>query len=79
MRSSLPEQELMRRWTVAEVVSFLHGRDLEGPAQAFFANGVAGEDFLTMSWETFTTDLRLSSFVAQKVLTARNAFLSDGA
>ena len=69
----------MRHWSVAEVVSFLKANDLEGPAHTFFANGVRGEDLLTMALETMTHDLRLSTFASRRILAARSAFLGDGA
>ena len=72
-----PPAEQMRRWSVAEVVTFLKSHDLEGPANAIFANGVRGEDFIAMPLETFTSDFRLSEFAARRILAARDTFLSD--
>ena len=64
------------RWTVAEVVSFLKSKDLAGPANVLFANGVRGEDFITMLVESFVHDLRLSEFTARRLAAARDIFLS---
>ena len=69
----------MLRWSVAEVVSFLKANDLDGPAETLFANGVRGEDLLTMSLDTMTRDLRLSAFAARRVVAARTTFLDDNA
>ena len=67
------------RWSVAEVVSFLKAKDLDGPAETLSANGVRGGDLLTMSLETMTRDLRLSAFAARRIMAARTAFLDAGA
>ena len=68
--------ERMSGWSVKDVVSFLKGADLEGPASTFFANGVSGRDFIDLVEEQLTADLRLSTFAAKKVLAARSNFLS---
>ena len=75
--AALPRTEQMRRWTVAEVVSFLHSHDLEGPAEALFSNGVRGEDFLTMPVEVFVHEFRLSQFAARRIAAARESFLRE--
>ena len=74
----LPLAEQMRRWSVAEVVSFLRSHDLEGPARTLFANGVRGEDFIAMLPEIFVRDFKLSEFAAGRIQTARATFLSAG-
>ena len=65
---------LLNSWSVNEVVGFLKGRDLEGPAATFFNNGVAGRDFAGLTLEQLTADLRLSNLAARKVLEARDTF-----
>ena len=67
----LPRAEQMRRWTVAEVVSFLKSKDLAGPTNVLFANGVRGEDFIPMLVESFVHDLRLSEFTARRLAAYR--------
>ena len=49
--------------------------DLEGPAQICHASGVAGADLLSLSAEALVHDVRLTPFVARKVVAAREAFL----
>ena len=74
---ALTREEQLRRWTVAEVVSFLKAHDLEGPSETLFANGVRGVDLVDMSEAVLTHEFRLSGFAARRVLAARNAFLSE--
>ena len=71
-------QERMRLWSVRAVGSFFKGADLEGPANTFFAHGVAGVDFLDISQETLVNDFRMSAFAAKKVLAARAAYIQQG-
>ena len=68
-------RDAMAAWPVRDVVAFLSGKDLEGPANVFHANGVNGTDLLTMTINVMVQDLRLSSFAARKVASARDTFL----
>ena len=70
-------QDIMRAWTVSDVVSFLHGADLAGPAATFHINGVCGKDMLNMTQDTLTQDLKLSTFAAAKVLAARDGYVTQ--
>ena len=76
--ASAPEEPraAMRRWRAADVAAFLRTRDLDGPADVLFKNGVGGEDFATMSRSVMTRYLRLSAFAAGQVLAARAAVLA---
>ena len=78
LHEALPREEQLRRWTVAEVVSFLKAHDLEGPSETLFSNGVRGADIIDMTEEVLTSELRLSRFAARRVVAARDAFLSEG-
>ena len=69
--------QVMKRWRAGEVAAFLRTKDLEGPAAVLFQNGVAGDDFFTLTTQTLTADLRLSAFAARKVLAARTSFLEE--
>ena len=74
LRSS---RDIMTGWPVRDVVSFLEGNDLQGPASVFHANGVNGSDLLAMTTDTMVQELRLSSFAARKVADARDMCLQD--
>ena len=76
-QAAVSRAEQMKAWSVKNVVSFLKSVDLEGPAAAFFDNGVAGADFIHMSAGTMRTDLRLSGFAVGKVVAARESFLQQ--
>ena len=65
----------MRGWSVAQAVAFLHSVDLDGAAEVRHHNGVNGDDLLTMTAATLTGDLRVSPFLAQKILKARDCYL----
>ena len=65
----------MRSWRVADVVTFLEEADLAGPASSMRTNGVAGADLFSLTADTLTTDLRLTTIAAQKILAARDGFL----
>ena len=67
--------ELMKTWTVDNVVAFARARDLAGPAAALFSNAVNGLDLLALDLDTLVNDARLTPFAARKVLSARDAFL----
>ena len=69
-------EEKMRSWCVKEVANFLRNADLEGPASTCEVNGVAGQDLFELSAIRFREELRLTPFAAEKVVSARNAFLS---
>ena len=47
-----------------------------GPASTCEVNGVAGQDLFELSAMRFREELRLTPFAAEKVVSARNAFLS---
>ncbi len=67
--------EAMRSWSVHDVVSFAHARDLAGPAAILFASGVNGADLLSATERMLVQDVRLTPFGARKILGARDAFL----
>ena len=73
LEQSLAED--MDSWLVADAVAFLTRQDLSGPAGILSTNGINGHDFARTDLEELTQDLRLSRFVAQKVLRARVAYL----
>ena len=66
----------MRRWRAADVTAFLTAKDLAGPAEVLFKNGVAGKDFETMNTAIMKEDLRLSAFAADKIVAVRAEFLA---
>ena len=65
----------MQGWSVPQAVASLHSVDLDGAAEGCRQNGVNGDDLLTMTAATLTGDLRVSPFLAQKILKARDSYL----
>ena len=73
----LTKREVMGGWTVGDVVSFLTRKDLAGPASVMHANGGNGADLLDITKSTLEQDLRMSSFAARKVASARDMYLQS--
>ena len=48
---------------------------MEGPASQLFAQAVNGRDFLQFSHEHIAHELRLTPFVARKVMAMRDNYL----
>ena len=66
-------------WSVGELAHFLDGDDLEGPSRTLRANGVRGQDLLSMDLCTLVADVGLTQFAAKRVLQSRDLFLQSGA
>ena len=66
----------MQTWSVDNVVSFLQGRDLAGPASSLRTSGMDGADLLTLDEDVLVKDVRVTPFGARKILRARDAFLA---
>ena len=75
LHSSTDPRTLMQGWSVAQAVAFLHSVDLDGAAEVCRHNGVNGDDLLAMTAATLTGDLRVSPFLAKKMLNARDCYL----
>ena len=69
---------MMRRWSVAEVSTFLLARDLQGPASVCCASGVNGADLYGLTAHQLCHEVRLTPFAARKVVAARDDFLREG-
>ena len=67
----------MAAWSADEVVTFVKGRDVAGPAAVLGASGVNGSDLLAIDQDALVRDVRLTPFGARKVLKARDEFLAD--
>jgi hypothetical protein len=67
--------ELMKTWTVDNVVAFACARDLAGPAAALFSNAVNGLELLALDLDKLVNDARSTPFAARKVFSARDVFL----
>ena len=65
-------------WSVVELSQFLDDDDLEGPAKILRANGVRGQDLLSMDLATLVGDVGLTRFAARRVLESRDLFLQSG-
>jgi len=73
----IDRRAILSSWSVAELRTFLEGKDLSGPAAALHANGVNGSDLLETTAATLEQDLRMTPFAARKVAQARDAFLQS--
>ena len=63
----------MSAWSVSEVAHWLESVDMEGPAMSLRAQGVNGHDLLNIcDAEEFCRDLKVTPFVARKVLSLRD-------
>ena len=67
--------QTMRQWGAADVARFLEDADLAGPAGTLFTSGVNGVDLEIMTDTKLMSELRLTSFAANKVVRARDIFL----
>ena len=60
-------------WGVGAVASWLESLDMVGPALSLRAQGVNGEDLLSIRDDKeFCRDLKVTPFVARKVLSLRD-------
>ena len=64
----------MAAWSVSELAAWLSSRDLAGPAAQLRQQGVAGEDFVSMTVDGLVKEVGLSSFAAKKLVRLRDAF-----
>lgn len=69
-------QEAMSNWTVAEVADFLQGQDLKSAAQVLKRNDFNGRDLVATTRDQLCVSLGMSSFLSDKVLTARQVYLT---
>ncbi len=58
-------------WGVAELAQFLRAQDLWAVARIFEGNDVNGADFMEFTEEALVRDLKLTQFLARKVLRVR--------
>ena len=75
LHTKTPQEEALS-WTASDVYAFLKSRDLASPGRVLFNNGVRGLDLIQMEEGVLLNDLRLCNFAAQKVLQARDTYLS---
>ena len=73
----LSRREKIATWTAVEVKEALRAKDLEGPSNVLFHNGVRGQDFLELTCDVMQSDLRMSKLASTNVMRARAACLSD--
>ena len=64
----------MGAWSVAELAHFLEQGDLHGPAKRLRSNGVRGADLLHMDAHALVSDVGLTKFADNRVLSVRDAF-----
>ena len=65
----------MMGWTAKTAIGFLEQADLRGPAARLFANGVNGAGLAGLTEAGLVGGLRVTPFVARKVVAARGKFL----
>ena len=65
----------MKGWTAKTATGFLEQADLRGPAALLFANGVNGAGLAGLTEAGLVGGLRVTPFVARKVVAARGKFL----
>ena len=61
----------LRACSASGLRSLLEAQDISGPAADLFKQGVNGADFLVLTHEAFIKDLRLTAFVAKKLVKVR--------
>ena len=75
---SPPKREAMTTCSVRDTASFFRGRDAEGAAKVIEDNAMAGVDLLAFSTaKELTAELRVTPFLAKKVLALRHGFLNS--
>ena len=62
---------------VVVVTAFLQRQDLSVAALVFKHNDVSGRDLVAMTSDMLQTSFRMTRFLAEKVLAARDAHLID--
>ena len=67
----------MSTWAVADVTALLQRHDLSAAALALKHNDVNGRDLLSMTSDLLQTSFRMTRFLADKVLAARDGHLRD--
>ena len=72
-----PPNQAMSTWPVADVTAFLQRQDLSAAALVLKHNGVNGQDLLDMTSDMLQTSFRMTRFLAEKVLAARDGHLRD--
>ena len=70
-------REKMARWTCRNLHDYLEAHDMAGLAAQLHSQSVDGSDFLSLSQEELTQELRLTPFAAKKLLKAREEFLNS--
>ena len=67
----------MMSWSVSRTCCFMQNRDLHATARLFKDNDASGADLVEMTADGLTQSFRCSSFLARKIVKARDDFL-DG-
>ena len=68
---------LMGSWSVSATAHWLEKKDLLAAADAARNNGFCGADLLEAEENMLVTDLRLTPFLARKIIKARDDFLGE--
>ena len=67
--------ERVGAFTAADLRTALEEEDMSGPAADLYRQGVNGADFLALSESAYVQDLRVTPFVAKKLLKLRAELL----
>ena len=70
-----PPAALCATYSARELHSALLQQDMQGPADDLFKQSVDGVDFLALTEPELVKDLRLTPFVAKKLVAVRNKLL----
>ena len=70
-------RDKMATWTCQNLHDDLEAHDMTGLAAQLHNQSVDGSDFLSLSEEALTHELRLTPFAAKKLLKAREVFLNS--
>ncbi len=68
---------LMGSWSVSATAHWFEKKDLLAAADAARNNGFCGADLLEAEENMLVTDLRLTPFLARKIIKARDDFLGE--
>ena len=68
-------EDAVATWTVAGVTAFFQAADFPGDVQVLKHNDVNGADFLAMTVEVLHESFKVSRFLAEKVIAARQRHL----
>ena len=70
-------QDRLAACSASDLRALLESQDMRGPAAHLFAQSVNGADLLALTQEELVTEVRVTPFVAKKLLRARATLLDN--